>query len=251
MLMKYASLIIDGLALLAVYLWVPALAGRMARYGSWNAVIILAAYLAMCAGLFLARRLEMNPENAGPAAPGAGEERREDGAAPAGHDAPSRRKTRLAVNPLAAWACWPFSLFVPVMMAMAGGFFERGAAPIPAAAGVPVFILTMLLFPLLLYVPARPRVAYGGGAHRLLRSLSVLGVDAMMIVTAAFWEWQLKDAEPLSVAFAGKVLIFLVVYAVFLMFYAAPRLALLSLEDSRWSMASYLVVLAVMVWRML
>lgn len=64
-----------------------------------------------------------------------------------------------------------------------------------------------------------------------------MAVEAMMIVTAAFREWQLKDAEPLSVAFAGKVLIFLVVYVVFLMFYAAPRLALLSLEDSRRSMA--------------
>jgi len=234
--MKFASLIIDGLALAAYFFCVPALAGQMARPGPWNAVLVLAAYLVMCAGIFLARQLEMNPENAGPAPA--------DGAV-------SAPKTRLAVNPLAAWTCWPFSLFVPVMMAMAGGYLKPGAPPIPAAVGVPVIILAMLLFPLLLYVPARPRVAYGGRAHRLLRSLSVLGVDAMMIVTAAFWEWQLKDAEPMQIALAGKILVFLLAYVVFLMLYAAPRLALLSFEDSRWSMAGYLVILGVMVWRMM
>lgn len=247
--MKFASAAIDLLAMTAYFFLVPALAERMSRPGPWNAAFILASYLLMCAGIFLARRLEMNP--AAPEPPKAAGKLAWTGPAQDGEAASSPRRTRLAVNPLVAWVCWPFSIFVTVMTAMAGGFLERGAPPVPAPAAIPVFLLTMLLFPLLVYVPARSRISFGTGSHLLLRSLSVLAVDVMMIVTAAFWEWQLKDAEPMQVALAGKILVFLPAYVVFLMLYAAPRLALLSFEESRWSIAGYLALLAVMVWRMI
>jgi len=67
-------------------------------------------------------------------------------------------------------------------------------------------------------------------------------------VTTAFWEWQLAGTEPLDISLAAKILVFILAYAVFLMFYAPPRLALLSLEPSRWAYTGYAIFLGYTLW---
>jgi len=197
-----------------------------------NLLLIPGIYLAMCGGIALSKRLEWHPGNDG------------------------------KISTFAAVTAWFFSVFVVVMALDTAGVFKSGSA-----AGsvldkitesgwlqllvIPVYLLILVLFPLLTLKKPSPRIPFGSLRHALSKLTVILLINTMTLITAVYWEWQMMDADPMEVAWMGKLLILGVSYPVFLLFYAPPRLALLNLEKNRWSMTLYLVFLGIMIWRFL
>jgi hypothetical protein len=125
---------------------------------------------------------------------------------------------------------------------------DSGLSTLFSILGILLFILVLGLFPWALLYKPKPRFVSGSARGILLKALAVLGANAMVLVTAAHWEMQLSDTEPMGLAIGGRILVFLCAYVIFVMFFAPPRLALISVEGSRWSLATYCVMLAVMIW---
>ena len=199
----------------------------------------------MCAGLVLARMYTPKVQKA--AVP------EKEGEEPGGSDSGGALGCALAT-------AIPFSIFVAVMMLMASGALDGDASwldqfqarlessAILSILGVLGFFVFMGLFPwALLYQPRRRavRLTWAGFTAQLL---GLLGVNAMVLVTAAFWQAGLADAEPMGLAIGGRLLVFAASYVVLLLFYAPPRLALLSITGGDWSLLSFLVMLGVILW---
>jgi hypothetical protein len=252
------TLLIDGLTIAAMVWGVPWLAGKLTLQSPLTALTVLAAYLAMCAGLVLARFVRPagkgTPEIAGTAAGATGTSARASGGD--GAQAPDGDLGLGCALGLAI----PFAIFVVYMLvessgllAENGGWLDRltadsGLSALFSILGILLFILVMGLFPWAMLYKPRPRYAAGSGAALALKALCVLGGNAMALVTAAHWRMQLGELEPMHLAIGGRILVFLCGYVVFLMFFAPPRLALIGIEGNRWSLATYLAMLAVMIW---
>lgn len=242
---QVAAVALDLLAIVCLIWLLPHLVARLGQSDWLNALIIAAGYLAMCAGLVLARIY--TPKAQKVAVP------EEEGDKPDGTDGGGALGCALAT-------AIPFSIFVAVMMLMASGALDGDAswldqfqARLEASAvlsilGVVGFFVFMGLFPwALLYQPRRraARLTWAGFVAQLL---GLLGVNSMVLITAAFWQAGLADAEPMGLALGGRILVFLASYVVFLLFYAPPRLALLSITGGDWSLLSFLVMLGVIIW---
>lgn len=229
MLNKIATPVVDGLTLVAYYFLLPFLTARFHAQDISNLVLVIGGYLLLCAGILVCKLLEPVEENK----PGCA---------------------------LVLWLAWPYAIFVIVMLFESSGALTTGSSaserlseltsggPLGTILLVLVFLIVLLLFPLLVLVKPRPRYNYGSPAHTWLRIFGVAAVNFMALVTVAYWEWQLADAEPMEMALGGKLLVFLLAYAVFLMFYAPPRLALINLEPGRWTFVGYAVMLGYTVW---
>ena len=254
---KFATPIIDLLTIFTYSFLIHKLVNLFVRQDIWIIPIILVAYYLMCAAILVSKRLEQNPDLAGPA-----KKNRQDwltgSRAEKGKDNGSKKPD---IQPGCIMALsWPFAIFVVVTIFRASGILESGnemgarlerfitEEAIGTILALVVFFSTMLLFPLALIKKPRPRIKYGTGTHFVMRTLSVVAVNCMVLVTTAFWEWQLAGTEPLDISLAAKILVFVLAYAVFLMFYAPPRLALLSLEPSRWSYTGYIIFLGYTLW---
>ena len=158
---------------------------------------------------------------------------------------------------------WPYALFVVVMIFDSSGAFIEGSGwgnrlenltkgnSLIFLLVIFLFLVILVLFPLILLMKSRPRIKYNSRSHTILRIGSVVTVDIMVLITAAYWEWQLADSEPMQISLAGKILVFILGYMVFLMFYAPPRLAIISLEPNRWSFAGYAVILGFLLWNLM
>ncbi|GEM_PF-2758768 len=242
---QVAAVVLDLLAIGCLIWLLPPLVARLADPHWLNALLIAMGYLAMCGGLVLARTYAPKVQKV--AAP------EKEGDQPIGGDGSGALGCALAT-------AIPFSIFVAVMMLMASGALDGDAswldqfqARLEASAilsilGVVGFFVFMGLFPwALLYQPRRRavRLTWAGFTAQLL---GLLGVNAMVLVTAAFWQSLLTDAEPMGLALGGRLLVFALSYVVLLLFYAPPRLALLSIAGGQWSLLSFLVMLGVMLW---
>lgn len=259
-LLNYAATpLIDFLTLAAFILLVPLFVKFFEMKHYWNSVIILGGYLLMCAGIFISKRIESNPNIWHP--PDQAQSIPSNNKTPTNKTSEQEKPRKNNVGTLSLVVAWPFSVFVMVMMAETSGVFDRGSSigekldhfVIGGVAGGILFIIgfliVLLLFPLLLLLKPRPKVAYNNAKHFFLRIFSVTAVNSMIVITTSYWEWQLADAEPLDVALSGKIFIFIFAYLVFLMFYSPPRLALISLEPSRWSFITFMLFLGYTVWR--
>lgn len=242
---QVAAVVLDLLAIACLIWLLPPLVARLGQSDWLNALIIAAGYLAMCAGLVLARMYTPKAQKA--AAP------EKEGDKQGGDDSFTATGCALAT-------AIPFSIFVAVMMLMASGALDGDAswldqfqARLEASAvlsilGVVGFFVFMGLFPwALLYQPRRraARLTWAGFVAQLL---GLLGVNSMVLITAAFWQAGLAEAEPMGLAIGGRLLVFVASYVVFLLFYAPPRLALLSITGGDWSLVSFLIMLGIIVW---
>jgi hypothetical protein len=233
---RLASPLIDLLALLGFSALLPRLTSLFREQGWWAPVVVFSGYFLMCLGIYIGKRLEPWPADRGKPEPGSGK------------------------PGCVAALSWPYAAFVVVMGLESGGAFERnsvlwhqlenltGGSQWILAPLILLFLAVLILFPLLLIMKPRPVIKYNRPLHWLLRLFAVTAVDLMALITAAYWQWQLSNSEPMEVALAGKILIFILGYAVFLMLYAPPRLALISLEPSRWSFAGYAILLGYILW---
>ena len=250
---------VDIAALVGCFLLTPVVAKWFATPCPRNAGIVAIAYLLLCLGISLCKRLEANPREL-QAAPQTAESERPERRADAA-ETERRAKNALRPSSIVLGLSWFFAAFVVVMMIMTSGILESGSetaeqldkvatstglVSVPLVAG---FLVVLLLFPLLLIAPSTPSVLFGSWSHGLVRSAGVAAADAMILVTSAFWTSEMADAEPMDVALRGKIFIFVFAYAFCLMFYAPPRLAILSLEPKRGSFAGYAALLGYTVWR--
>lgn len=253
-----ATPLIDLLTFAAFILLVPLFTKFFEMKYSWNSLIILGGYLLMCAGIFISKRMESNPDIWH--APAQTQSTSTHNGTSANKISEQTKPRKNNVGTFSLVVSWPFSVFVIVMMAETSGVFDRGSSMgekldhffTEGVAGGFLFIIgfltVLLLFPLLLLLKPRPKVAFDSIKHVFLRIFSIIAVNLMILITTSYWEWQLADAEPLDVSLSGKIFIFIFAYLIFLMFYSPPRLALISLEPSRWSYISFMLILGYTVW---
>jgi hypothetical protein len=237
--LRLSTPLIDLLSLAAYMALLPALVSLFSNQRVLGFWVVIGGYLLMCAGILVGRRLESPPGTVDAASGSTGK------------------------NGCVMALAWPYAAFVLVMAFDASGAFLKGSdwggrlenlatgSPLFLILSVLVFLIILTLFPFLLIGKPRPVVKTHSACHTLLKLFAVTAVDIMALITAAYWEWQLADSEPMQIALAGKILVFILGYAVFLMFYAPPRLVLMSLEQDRWSFAGYGFLLAVILWNLM
>ena len=233
---RLATPLIDLLTIVLYSTLLPILVLIFSRRKIFGSLVVGGGYLLMCVGIFVGKRLQAWPQ--------------------VGQNENSVEKRSGWVTVLS----WPYAIFVVVMIFETGGAFVKGSdlgdwldklaggSTLTLLLAVIVFLVILVLFPLLLLMKARPRIRYDRISHTLFRMFSITSVDLMVLITAAYWEWQLADSQPMPIGLAGKILVFGLGYVVFLMFYAPPRLALISLEPSRWSFAGYAILLGYILW---
>jgi len=248
---RLISLVLDA-AVIAILLWgLPVIAVQLNARGWLTGALVLAAYLAMCLGLVLLKLVRPAP------APDPGETAEKA----AGDETPAKRPGELATG-CALGLSIPFAAFVLVMLIDAAGVLSNedswlkqlntGPAmdAVLSVAGILLFILVFGLFPWVLLHKPRPRYDLLSPAGLICRAIGLIGANAMILATAAYWQAQLAGSEPMNMAIGGRILLFIVVYPLFLAFYAPPRLALIGVDGDRWSLTGYLIALAVMIWRL-
>ena len=64
------------------------------------------------------------------------------------------------------------------------------------------------------------------------------------------WNSSLADSEPMGLALGGRIFVFIIFYAVMLMFLAPPRLILHAIEGGKIGLASFCFWLAVFTWKL-
>lgn len=240
LLAQRAIAVLLDLATLAGVIWGIPHAARLLEDRSWlTGAAVLLAYLAMCFGLVLLKLVRTRPQGVS-ATPGESSGMLNQGCA-----------LSLAI---------PFCIFVLVMLLDTSGIiagndawleqFRTGKAmdAVLSALGILLFIVVLGLFPWALLSQPRPRVDLFSPAGMLFRALGLVGANSMILATSAYWHSQLADGEPMGLALGGRILVFCLVYPVFLMFYAPPRLALTSIDGDRWSLPTFFVALAALIW---
>ena len=257
---KLATPLVDLVTFAAYFFLLPVLINRMAARDAGNIVLVAGGYFVMCAGILVSKWLEPNPDLLKPAEKPETQEKEHIPQKPKKTESRVRKNN---VGSLTLFLAWPYAAFVIVMLAESAGVFEEGSSlgarvdqlvqggPLGGGLFVLGFLTMLLLFPLLLFIRPRPKVALGSGKHIIGRLFSVSAVNFMVLVTTAYWEGQLVDSEPMDVALGGKILIFIFAYPVFLMFYSPPRLALLSMEPGRWTYTGFAILLGYTVIRLM
>jgi len=238
-----ASYVLDLMLLCAWYWVVPPLASFLATPHWTHALIIAAAYLAMCGGLSLAKRVAPTVKA-------------DDDSVKAEDDKESPGQSTDCALGLAI----PFSLFVITITIVSSGLLEEatpwlkaakelpGGDAILSVAGLLGFFLFLGLFPAVLLSSPKPTIPAGTPRAFTARVTALILGNSMVLVTAAYWQGHLTGAEPMGIALGGRILVFVLVYAVFLMFYLPPGLAVAVIEGSNNSVWSLLIALAVLIW---
>lgn len=222
------------LGVIAAFIWgIPLTAAWLAEPRWPHAVIIFAAYLAMCVGVVLARRIER------PAA--------------------AADTTERSMGCTAGLAL-PFGAFVVLLIMQSSGVLDdatpwvaalRGADGGGIVLGTVGSLLVILVFGLfpwaMLFTPAR-LIPAGSPRAALQKFTAVVLINTMALVTAAYFHSEFSGLEPMNLAIGGRILVFACSYVFFLLFYAPPRLALIEVEGNRHSLWSFLIMLALFVW---
>jgi hypothetical protein len=247
---RLVSPAVDLATLAAYFHATPRLAAQLAAKQAYGPLLIALAYLLMCLGIVLGRTLGQAPA---------------DGAAngeSGGGDQPAPAQDWPGSGCLLGLSL-PFSCFVLVMLletgqlldehSPSGAWLARAASSSGWGAGLALLLGAVVLFgafPAAVLIPRRGAVPTGTAAYWALRLIALCAVNSMVLVTTAFWNSYLAGSERMGLALGGRILVFALCFPLFIVFYAPPRLALLSLEPSRWSLAGYLAFLAVFVWRL-
>ncbi len=219
---------------LFLYAWVlPRLTQRLQEKTIWNWVLFVGVYGIFCFSVYLIRSMD-------------GGSRSDD-------------QTLRAVF---AFLAVGFCVFFSVMMADSAGILERVDALGPTLdtvgknVGVMIAVLLWLVFvflyPALVFMEIEPSFVRTGLQAHILRFVSLFGVNLMIVFSVAHWEVFFADAEPAEgLALGGKILLFTVVFAFFLLFYASPRLLYLTRNPSLVSALSFLLHTGYYVWRLM
>lgn len=227
---RISPVVADGGAIAGYFLAVDILARRFERTDAANAVILGGSYLLLCASVYVIRRLGARQAS------------------------PSQDWTYFLVVLATA-----FGVYVVAMAAETSGLIdalegmdsslESGRDNLLLTVGVFGSFGLVMLYPLMLIVPARPMLRPGTIGHSLTETAALGGANIMVIVSVAHWEALFADVEPYeSINVATKVLIFLPTYAFFLLFYGSPRLLFLLRDRSRLAVATFVVESGTLAW---
>lgn len=226
--------VVDGL-LVAAGLWLLPLVREVFCAPHWaGAILVVLAYSALCAGMWLLKLIERRPGS--------------------GTVQPAENSD----------GCIGFLSFAFAVFAM-GMVFQALSVGLNGAAGQamerlpddhPVLFMAMCilmlvwagLFPAATLSRLKPRLAAGSLAALAARLAGTLAVNAMVLLSAAWWQAALGGSEPTGASTGLRILLFAVFYVVFLLFYAPPRLALLALDGDKLSLATFLIALSFFVW---
>jgi hypothetical protein len=248
---------------LGSFIWlIPLLIIRLTDQHWLNAALIVAVYFAMCGGVLLLKLIKPSAaqRNAGARESDVSPANTRNGTEEAPNPADwSPRDTRGCATALSVF----FSLFMVAIVVDTSGVFSGDAAwsthlerfwqeqswvALPLGLGI-LFVVCAL--PAAMLANPRPRISATSLAGVIAKTAGVLSINAMVLVTAAYWEAQAAGSEPLELALGGRILVFLIVYVVMVLFYAPPRLVLLSIDPAPWSLPTFLLMLGIIVWLLL
>jgi hypothetical protein len=154
-----------------------------------------------------------------------------------------------------------FAIMITFIMADAGGFIDR-IDSLPSNLGwigglvVLLFFLAWLalifLYPATLWAQIKPTIQLDQQTSGFVQLASLGGINLMILVTVAHWEVYFSDTEPYdSITIGAKILIFLCVYAFFLLFYAPPRMLFFLKNPSWFGVFTFFMQTGYYVWRSL
>jgi hypothetical protein len=152
-----------------------------------------------------------------------------------------------------------FSIFVSFMMADAAGLFDNldtmdldannPVVSLGAVGGVLIWIAWIFVYPGILMANIKPTIGLASSSCPWIELISLLGINLMVIVTAAHWRAYFADTTPYEgLGLGAKLLIFAATFAFFLLFYAPPRLLFLSKVRHASGIVTFLLQLGYIVW---
>lgn len=206
----------------------PLLVSRFQQKSMINPLIIGIVYLLFCLSVYIMRRVE----------PGSGDSFSIDSMAVLGF--------------LGA----AFGMFLTYMAVESGGILdnleidlESGAASFGLMVGSFLWLGLVFLYAGILLIEIKPSIANGSVQAMWLELFSLIGVNLMIIVTAAYWDSYFIGTEPYDAVTVGsKILIFIVTFAFFLFFFAPPRMLFLVRNPGLGAIASFLLQTGYYVW---
>lgn len=206
----------------------PLLVSRFQQKSMINPLIIGLVYLLFCLSVYIIRRVE----------PGRGESFNIDSMAVLGF--------------LGA----AFGMFLTYMAVESGGILdhleidlESGAASFGLMLASFLWLGLVFLYAGILLIDIQPTISHATAQAMWLELFSLIGVNLMIILTAAFWETIFIGTEPYdAVTVGGKILIFIATFAFFLFFFAPPRMLFLTRNPSLGAIASFLLQTGYYVW---
>lgn len=230
LLRQFGALAADALAILAYAGASHFLFERFQQRAAGNAVVVGAIYLLFCLSVYVLLRLP-TADHSGPREPGT----------------------------FALISAWCFAVLVPAMIAGSSGVLDRVLATDSIATGSPqnwmivaltvVGLLVVTLYPLSFYLGKASDPLPESAHTAWIEFAALLGVNLMIVLTAVQWEVFFAGSEPYTgLTWRAKVLIFLVIYLVFLLFVAAPRMVFLERNPGWFAAATFLAETAWFVW---
>lgn len=228
--MKLIPVIADGLALALVWAVAPTAVARLQTPSGLNVIYLIAAYVLMCAGVFLLRKLEPGPD-VGPWTE---------------TNLLLARSTRIVFGVL-------FGLAMMTVMAFQFGYFDaifvvdtlalgEGESATLFAFAPGAWLGMSLLYTAFLALRVTPTVARGNGRYLWQALAGLLGINVMFLFLAA----QIMAVLALwgGTAVAGP---FLLVLFTFLLLFGPPRLVYLSRQRDLAGI-SFLVLVVATAW---
>lgn len=219
---------VDLISVVLYSAMLPLLVSRFQQKSAVNSLIIGVVYLLFCLSVYIMRRVE----------PGSGDSFSIDSMAVLGF--------------LGA----AFGMFLTYMAVESGGILdnleidlESGAASFGLMLVSILWLGLVFLYAGILLIDIQPTISRGTVSAMWLELFSLIGVNLMIILTAAFWETIFIGTEPYdTVTIGGKILIFIVTFAFFLFFFAPPRMLFLTRNPSLGAIASFLLQTGYYVW---
>lgn len=219
---------VDLISVVLYSAMLPLLVSRFQQKSAVNSLIIGVVYLLFCLSVYIMRRVE----------PGSGDSFSIDSMAVLGF--------------LGA----AFGMFLTYMAVESGGILdnleidlESGAASFGLMLASILWLGLVFLYAGILLIDIQPTISRGTVSAMWLELFSLIGVNLMIILTAAFWETIFIGTEPYdTVTIGGKILIFIVTFAFFLFFFAPPRMLFLTRNPSLGAIASFLLQTGYYVW---
>jgi hypothetical protein len=166
-------LLVDGAAVLIMWLWLPAFAQQLGRPSGWNALLLTALYVLFCVGVYLSRKM-----------------------IPVSAEGRWYPPAWLVARRVRASGGILFALFMVTTLAFQLGFFESifqvSAGLLEEGSTAALFVYApgawlgfSMLVILVLAFPVNATVAPGRPLYVALALLSLLFCDAMLVFSAA------------------------------------------------------------------
>ena len=229
--LKAAPLLVDGLALAVLWLWGNTAVSTLQTPSGFNAIYLIGAYILMCGGVFLIRKLEPGPGVGGWA-----------------EQSPLlARPTRIVLGVV-------FGLAMMTVLAFQLGYFNsifvvdtlalgEGESATLFAFAPGAWLGMSLLYTAFLALTVTPTVSWGNGRYPWQALFGLLGVNVMFVFLAV----QLKAVLAL-ITNPGVIGPVLLTFFAFLLLFGPPRLVYLAKQRGVGGVSFLLLAFAAAGW---